>query len=79
MKEARNHLVTFRLTESEYRRLKAACGADRSSISNVVRQNVLTWVDSASEHSVLNDRLGQIADRLGHLVELLNERERSGG
>ena len=69
MKEPRNHVVTFRLSESEYLRLKSACETDQVSISAIVRHTILDW----AERPGMDQRLGEISERLGALVGMLNK------
>jgi len=73
VKEVRNHLVTFRLTENEHRRLKAACGADQSSISRIVRHTVLEWVDAVGDRPGAFAQMSELSEKLGHLIKMLKE------
>jgi hypothetical protein len=75
MKELRDRVITVRLTESEYRRLKSTCGADENSISNAVRQTVLEWAGARSrQQQNMDDVLTQISQRLDMLIGILGQR-----
>jgi hypothetical protein len=72
MKELRDRVITVRLTESEYRRLKSTCGADENSISNTVRQTVLEWVGARARRQQNTDALlSQISQRLDVLIGMI--------
>jgi hypothetical protein len=74
MKELRDRVITVRLTESEYRRLKSTCGADENSISHTVRQTVLEWAGArAGRRQSTDDLLSQISHRLDKLISILNK------
>jgi hypothetical protein len=75
MKELRDRIITVRLTESEYRRLKSTCGADQNSISRTVRQTVLEWAGTRAKRRQNTDELlSQITQRLDILIGILNKR-----
>jgi len=76
VKAPRNQVITFRLTEDEYRRVKSACEADRTSISALVRHTILQWVEAAEGQPKVDERLGEISERLGALVGMLNKSAR---
>lgn len=75
MKNPRNHIVTFRLTEDEYLRLKSACGADDRSISATVRRTVLAWARLPGSNLEMEQRLSDISDRLETLEGILAKGE----
>ena len=63
--------MTFRLTETEFAFLKAACANTQISTSTVARKTVLAWAESASIRPKVDQRLAEIDDRLDALVKLL--------
>jgi hypothetical protein len=68
-------VITVRLTESEYRRLKLTCGADENSISNAVRQTVMEWAGVRAKHQRTTDDLfNHISQKLDMLVGILDKK-----
>jgi hypothetical protein len=76
VKTPRNRVITFRLTENEYLRLKSACGVDQRSVSEVARHSILQWAQEVVPRPAMDERLGEISERLGALVGMLNKRAR---
>lgn len=77
MKDVKSRLVTFRLTEYEHQRLKAACGADQSSISRIVRHTVLEWVDARGVRRGTHAQIDEIVEKLSRLIRMLDKRGHS--
>ena len=76
VKASRNRVVTFRLTEEEYMRLKSACGADERSMSAAVRRTMLAWAEvPAAKVDIMEQRFGNISDRLHALEDILTKGE----
>lgn len=74
MRERRDRIITVRLTESEYRRLKTTCGAEQNSISTTVRQTVLEWAGARAKRRQNTDELLiQISQRLDKLIGALSK------
>src|SRR5436305_11381018 len=65
----RDRLVVFRLTQEEYRLLRAACAAaGRRSISEFTRSELLSIVKSDSVDASVRDKLLQIDHKLDVLL-----------
>ncbi len=81
VREPRNRLVIFRLSETEYERLLAACRRDQArSLSDYVREAVIGCSASAgggeAVYSALNrlaGRIRQLETRVRRLLERLEE------
>jgi hypothetical protein len=79
VREPRNRLVIFRLSETEYERLLAACRRDQArSLSDYVREAVMgcTTAEAGGEalYAALNrlsGRIRQLETRVGRLLERL--------
>jgi hypothetical protein len=81
VREPRNRLVIFRLSETEYERLLAACHRDHArSLSDYVREAVMGHVGPADGGEVvcsalkrLAGRIRQLETRLGRLLERMEQ------
>ena len=74
MKELRDRIITVRLTESEYKRLKTTCGVDQNSISRTVRQTMLEWTGARAKRRQNTDELlSLISQKLEALIGILNK------
>ena len=66
-------MITFRLTQDEYIRLKTACKIEQSSISTIARQTMLRWANAVVQRPRVDECLGDISERLDLVLGLLNK------
>ena len=71
-KEARNHIVTFRLTKAEYERLKNICEENATSISDTARNAVLALAPAALATGSIEISLDKFDEKLNQILTLLH-------
>ncbi len=72
MKELKDHVITVRLTATEYEQLKSTSGADQTSMSTVVRKTVLDA--GRGENLQKTDQLlSEVSNKLDALIGLLDK------
>jgi hypothetical protein len=72
--EPKSRVITFRLSEEEYKQWSAACRRDRSSLSDIARKSVLDWMESRVEGAHMREKLNEITERLDVLRQLLSSK-----
>ncbi|HZQ55421.1 MAG TPA: hypothetical protein VFB14_24700 [Bryobacteraceae bacterium] len=70
-REARNHVVTFRLTQPEYERLKTVCEESGSSISDGARSAVLALSPEMELSGVADIPFDKFEKKLDQIIDLL--------
>lgn len=70
-KEARDHVVTFRLTKAEYERLKAICETGASSMSDAARAAVLALAPEMTTGGAAEITLDRFDEKLDRIIHLL--------
>jgi hypothetical protein len=71
-RETKSRVITFRLSEEEYRLWSAACRRNRSSLSDIARKSILDWMESRLEGTQVHETLTEIRDRLDALYQLMS-------
>ena len=69
-KEARERVVTFRLTNGEYERLRSVCEQSATSVSDAARSAVLALVPSACGSFEI--KLDNFDGKLDQIITLLH-------
>ncbi|MBV8435929.1 MAG: hypothetical protein JOY95_00270 [Silvibacterium sp.] len=68
----RNHIVTFRLTENEYKWLKNRCAENANSISEAARNAVLALPPAAAAAGPVEIKLDSFDAKLNEIIALLS-------
>jgi succinylarginine dihydrolase len=70
-KDARDRIVTFRLTKAEYEWLKSICEGSASSISDAARASVLASAPTAAASGSVEIKLDKFDNKLDQIIELV--------
>jgi hypothetical protein len=71
MKTPRNRVITFRVTESEYARLKDTCVENERRISEAARNAVLGLGDSREPTGSVGVQLSSLDEKLDRVIGLI--------
>lgn len=75
----RDHIVTFRLTKTEYESLKTLCDERSSSISDAARDAVLALAPPSGTTESVEIRLNTLDEKLNQIIALLNSCKQAAG
>jgi len=80
MKESlRNRILTFRLTDAQYRTFREECAASGQGLSAIVRQAVLNLINRSTAEDPIELQLNSINGKLDRVLALLEPRPGTDG